>query len=135
MAPDDFRTLANEIQHADSEAEVLQLIAPLTTEQTEKVAHLVETGAMKARVERERAKGRSFGSGAARILRVLFAAFPLATFRRLGKRPSRLFHSEKPVAMDARSAYESQRPVSTFPTNTRLQSAVGLRSSPGQIYY
>jgi hypothetical protein len=123
MAPDDFRTLANEILHADSEAEVLQLIAPLTTEQTEKVAHLVETGAMKARVERERAKGRSFGSGAARILRVLFAAFPLATFRRLGKRPSRLFHSEKPVSVDARSAYNANQPILLFQPVLRL----GLR--------
>jgi hypothetical protein len=38
-----------------------QLIAPLTAEETEEVAQLVEMAAMKAWVERERAKGRPEG--------------------------------------------------------------------------
>jgi hypothetical protein len=34
------------------------LLAPLTAEETEEVAQLVEMAAMKAPIERERAKGR-----------------------------------------------------------------------------
>jgi hypothetical protein len=123
----DLKKLANDILHADNETKMHRLLAPLTAEETEAVAQLVEMAAMKAWVEREREKAQH------ELSECSFAAFPFATFRRLGKRPSSLFHSEKPVAVDARSAYESQPTVSTFPTNTRLQFAVGLRSSPGQI--
>jgi hypothetical protein len=56
--PDRLRKLANDILHADNEAEMHRLIAPLTAEETEAVAQLVEMAAMKAWVERERAKGR-----------------------------------------------------------------------------
>ena len=58
MAPDDLKKLANAILHADSEAEMYRLIALLTVEEAEAVAQLVEMAAMKAWVERERAKGR-----------------------------------------------------------------------------
>ena len=54
MLPDGLKKLAN-----DSEAEMYRLIAPLTAEETEAVAQLVEMAAMKAWVERERAKGRA----------------------------------------------------------------------------
>jgi hypothetical protein len=46
--------LANCILHADSEAEMYQLLAPLTAEEAEAVAQLVEMAAMKAWVERGR---------------------------------------------------------------------------------
>jgi hypothetical protein len=58
MTPDDLKTLANDILHADSEAEMYRLLAPLTAEETENVAQLFEIGAMKAWVEREQARGR-----------------------------------------------------------------------------
>jgi hypothetical protein len=58
MAPDDLKTLANAILHADNEAEMHRLIAPLTVDGTENVAQLVEMAAMKAWVDRERARGR-----------------------------------------------------------------------------
>jgi hypothetical protein len=58
MAPDDLRKLANGILHADGEGEMYKLIAPLTTEQTDAVAQLVEMAAMKAWVEHERARDR-----------------------------------------------------------------------------
>jgi uncharacterized protein YerC len=58
MTADDLKALANDILHADSEAEMYQLLAPLTAEETDAVAHRVEIAAMKAWVERERAKGR-----------------------------------------------------------------------------
>jgi hypothetical protein len=42
MAPDDLKALANDILHADSEAEMYRLIGPLTADKTEEVARLVE---------------------------------------------------------------------------------------------
>ena len=59
MVADNLRKLANAIFHATSEAEVQRLLAPLTADKTEDLAQLVETGAMQAWVERERAKGRA----------------------------------------------------------------------------
>jgi len=56
--PDDLKKLANDILRADSDAEMFQLIAPLTAEETDAVAQLVEMAAMKAWVERERSRGR-----------------------------------------------------------------------------
>jgi hypothetical protein len=58
MTRDHLKKLANDILHCDSEAEMHRLIVPLTAEETEAVAQLAEMGAMKAWVERERAKGR-----------------------------------------------------------------------------
>jgi hypothetical protein len=53
-----LKKLANDILHANSEAEMHRLIVPLTADETEEVAHLVEMAAMKAWAERERTKGR-----------------------------------------------------------------------------
>jgi hypothetical protein len=36
MTADDFKELANDILHADSEAEMHRLLAPLTAEETER---------------------------------------------------------------------------------------------------
>jgi hypothetical protein len=58
MTADDFKKLANHILRADSEAEMHRLLAPLTADETEQLAQVVETYAMKAWTERERAKGR-----------------------------------------------------------------------------
>jgi hypothetical protein len=38
MAPDDLKKLANAILHADNEAEMYRLLAPLTAEETEEIA-------------------------------------------------------------------------------------------------
>jgi hypothetical protein len=54
----DLKKLANDILHADSEAEMYRLLAPLTAEETDTVAQLVEMAAAKAWAERERAKSR-----------------------------------------------------------------------------
>jgi hypothetical protein len=48
--------LSNVILHADDEAEMHRLLSPLTAEETEMVAQLVEMAAMKACAERERRK-------------------------------------------------------------------------------
>jgi hypothetical protein len=58
MTPDDLKKLANDILRADSEAELHQLLVPLTTDDTEAIAQLVRTAAMKAWAERELARGR-----------------------------------------------------------------------------
>jgi hypothetical protein len=58
MVPDDLKTLANDILRANSEAETYRLVGRLTAKETDAVARLVEMAAMKARVERECAKGR-----------------------------------------------------------------------------
>jgi hypothetical protein len=58
MVTDDLKKLANDIFRAQSDDEVHRLLAPLSTEETEELAQLLEMGAMKAWVERERAKGR-----------------------------------------------------------------------------
>jgi hypothetical protein len=51
-------SMANDILHANSEAEMYRLLAPLSAEEIEAVAQLVEVAAMNSWVERERAKGR-----------------------------------------------------------------------------
>jgi hypothetical protein len=48
MVTDDLKTLANAIFRATSEAEVQRLPAPLTAEETEELAQLVEIGALPA---------------------------------------------------------------------------------------
>jgi hypothetical protein len=50
--------MADDILRASSEAEMYRLLAPLTAVETEKVAQLVDMAAMKAWVQRKRAKGR-----------------------------------------------------------------------------
>ena len=59
MVTDDLKRLANDIFRANSEAEMHRLLAPLTAEEAEELAQLVEMGAMKAWIECERAKGRA----------------------------------------------------------------------------
>ena len=41
MAPDDLKTLANDILHANNEAEMHRLLAPLTAGRTEEIAQMV----------------------------------------------------------------------------------------------
>jgi hypothetical protein len=51
--------------------------------------------------------------GVARVLRVL-RGVPLCDIPSFGETPRRLFRSEKPVFMDARSAYEGSQPFLLF---------------------
>jgi hypothetical protein len=44
MAPDDLKTLANCMLRADGEAGMYRLVAPLTADETEPIAQLVEKG-------------------------------------------------------------------------------------------
>jgi hypothetical protein len=58
MITDDLKKLANAIFCVESEEQMYRLLAPLTAEETEELAQLIEMGTMKAWVGRELAKGR-----------------------------------------------------------------------------
>jgi hypothetical protein len=58
MTPNDYKQLARAIFGARDEAEVFRLLAPLTADEAEALAQLIEAAVMDEWAERERAKGR-----------------------------------------------------------------------------
>lgn len=52
MLMDDLKKLANDIVRANNEAEIHRMLAPLTSEETEELAQLIEMGAKRAWIAR-----------------------------------------------------------------------------------